>query len=193
MSSVSLIQIRIEPRLQCQAPGRTRQRKPVKQKGWNFETAYPPPGVDAEENMWRSCHRLERAVAEFFRKNPDRVHFVAAIETVPLAVPSLTLSRQIVVANCSRAPDLPEADSPGCELWICAVPADDVTYQFYARQVDEETAIIAFDLLSRRAELTIYVKPEWDCLFGDWDFDYVTGPGPQMPNFPRGILSGEVS
>jgi len=194
MSYVSIVQIRTEqhPLEQSHSvPARPRALKPAKQRGFTLEAAYPPPGVDAEENMWRSRHRLGRAVAEFFRRNPSREFFVAAIETVRLDVPALTLSRRVVVAHHRKCDCWPPAKQQ--QLWICVAGTDAETHQFYLLQVDEETAFIAFDLLSKFAEFSAYLAPIWDLPYGDWKQDHVAGAGPRLSNFPRGLLTGEAS
>jgi hypothetical protein len=52
--------------------------------------------------MWRSRHRLERAVCVFFKKNSSRDHFVAAIDAGYLYSPTDPRSRKIVVARYDK-------------------------------------------------------------------------------------------
>jgi hypothetical protein len=179
MPSTSVVQIRTKRSEQFGAhPTRARVVKPVKQRGWDFNVAHSPPGVDPEDNMWRSRHRVERAVAEFFRRNPLRRFFVASIKTVPLRSPDLSLAERVVVAHYDSSDCCGRIDR---HLWTAVVKTNDATYRFYSRQVDEDTAHLAFDLLAKAAEISNYTRPLWGIPFNDWESEYDVGTWPNRP------------
>src|SRR6476469_6427105 len=109
-----------------------------KQRGWKFGSADAPPGATAEDQMWLTRHRLQRAVIEFFRRNRSREYFVSAVTTVGCEAPGAPLARRVVIARYNNL----KSSDRGCDpqLWPGLVDADAATCQFYFSQNDEETA-----------------------------------------------------